>query len=86
MGILNVGKVLASIGVKLQAIIGGEGNYPAGEEGLIIYDKDNNQLKIFNGTEWGTINIAGAFDVNATGASLQYTNGNENWLVYRTPG
>mgnify|MGYP003321961515 CR=1 FL=1 len=47
MGILNVGKVLASIGLKLQAITGGTGNYPAGEEGLIIYDKDENKLKIF---------------------------------------
>lgn len=86
MGILNVGKILATIGLRLQAIVGGEGNYPTGEEGLIIYDKDNNQLKIFDGSEWGTINIAGAFDISQTNASLVYSNGNENWLVYRGPG
>lgn len=86
MGILNVGKVLASIGLKLQAITGGTGNYPSGEEGLIIYDKDENKLKIFNGTEWGSINITGAFDVASAGASLTYTNGNDNWIVFRTPG
>ena len=86
MGILNVGKILASIGLKLQAITGGETNYPVGEEGLIVYDKDNNQLKIFDGTEWGSINITGAFDIQNTGASLAYDNGNEHWLVFRSPG
>ena len=86
MGILNVGKILATIGLRLQAITGGQGNYPTGEEGLIIYDKDNKQLKIFDGTDWGTINISGAFEISNTGASLAYTNGNNNWLVFRSPG
>ena len=57
MSQLNVGDIAASKvsvssgGVKLSTH-NGSGNFPAGEEGLLIYDTQSDDLKVYNGAGW----------------------------------
>jgi hypothetical protein len=50
MSNLNVGKIIASIGLKLGAYT--STNRPVGEEGLIIYNSETNNLEIYIEGEW----------------------------------
>ena len=50
MSNLNVGKLIASIGLKLGAYT--NSNKPSGEEGLLIYNAETNNLEIYVEGEW----------------------------------
>lgn len=83
MSNLNVGKLLASVGVKLPSFT--NANRPSGESGLIIFNSQEGTVQVHDGTQW--INVGTSrLSVTSSGTVLTYTSGSDNWLVFSGPG
>mgnify|MGYP003339214550 FL=1 len=82
MSRLNVGKLIASLGVRLPSFT--DATRPAGETGLLIYNSEQGFVEVYNGEEWANA-ARGSFTVEATGGNI-YTSATHTYHVFDGPG
>lgn len=82
MSRLNVGKLIASIGIRLPGFT--DATRPTGEAGLMIYNSSSGIVEVFDGTEWNNVST-GSFKLNATGGST-FESGGYKYHVFSGPG
>lgn len=82
MSRLNVGKLIASVGIRLPTFT--NSTRPAGETGLMIYNSEEGFVEIYNGEDWQNA-ASGSFTVEATGGNL-FTTATHQYHVYDGPG
>ena len=54
MSQLNVGKVVAGVGVELPTLA--ESNRPTASSGLMFFNSDKNRVEIHSGADWYVLN------------------------------
>jgi hypothetical protein len=82
MSRLNVGKLIASVGIRLPGFT--DSTRPGGEQGLMIYNSQSGIVEIFDGSEWNNVST-GSFTLNAVGGSEYESNGYK-YHVFVGPG
>lgn len=83
MSRLNVGKLIASIGVRLPGFT--DATRPTGEAGLLIYNSEQGIVEVFDGTEWGNA-ATGSFTIEATGGDIFDAPSGYRYHVWNSPG
>ena len=82
MSRLNVGKLIASVGIRLPTFT--NSTRPAGETGLLIYNSEEGFVEVYNGEEWQNAS-SGSFTVEALGGTI-FTSATHQYHVFDGPG